>query len=107
MVIAVIAILAVLLLPALARAKVAAKKVQCINNQKQLAAVWVMYAGDNSDLLVANDILDPGCGFGTPTNRVTLLHRSGHEEAWPLLDKEEVGERLLAHLATLLPCNEP
>jgi prepilin-type N-terminal cleavage/methylation domain-containing protein/prepilin-type processing-associated H-X9-DG protein len=53
-VIAVIAILAALLLPALARAKVAAKKVQCINNQKQLAAVWVMYAGDNNDVLVAN-----------------------------------------------------
>ncbi|MEO5355088.1 MAG: bifunctional phosphopantothenoylcysteine decarboxylase/phosphopantothenate--cysteine ligase CoaBC, partial [Magnetococcus sp. XQGC-1] len=57
------------------------------------------------DLLVANDILAPGCGFGTPTNRVTLLHRSGHEEAWPLLDKEEVGERLLNHLVALLPRN--
>jgi prepilin-type N-terminal cleavage/methylation domain-containing protein/prepilin-type processing-associated H-X9-DG protein len=53
-VIATIAILAALLLPALARAKLAAKKVQCINNQKQLATVWVMYAGDNSDLLVPN-----------------------------------------------------
>ena len=53
-VIAIIAILAALLLPALARAKVAAKKVQCINNQKQLAATWMMYAGDNSDLLVSN-----------------------------------------------------
>jgi len=53
-VIAIIAILAALLLPALARAKVAAKKVQCINNQKQLAAVWIMYAGDNNDVLVAN-----------------------------------------------------
>jgi prepilin-type N-terminal cleavage/methylation domain-containing protein/prepilin-type processing-associated H-X9-DG protein len=53
-VIAIIAILAALLLPALARAKVAAKKVQCINNQKQLATAWTMYAGDNGDVLVAN-----------------------------------------------------
>jgi prepilin-type N-terminal cleavage/methylation domain-containing protein/prepilin-type processing-associated H-X9-DG protein len=53
-VIAIIAILAALLLPALARAKVAAKKVQCINNQKQLATAWMMYAGDNNDVLVAN-----------------------------------------------------
>jgi len=53
-VIAVIAILAALLLPTLARAKLTAKKVQCINNQKQFAAVWTMYAGDNSDWLAAN-----------------------------------------------------
>ena len=53
-VIAIIAILAALFLPALARAKLAAKKVQCINNQKQLAATWMMYAGDNNDALAAN-----------------------------------------------------
>ena len=53
------------------------------------------------DLLVVNNVLAPGCGFGSLTNQVTLLHRSGHQEAWPLLSKEEVGERLLHHLATL------
>jgi prepilin-type N-terminal cleavage/methylation domain-containing protein/prepilin-type processing-associated H-X9-DG protein len=58
-VIAIIAILAALLLPALVRAKFAARKVQCINNQKQLAAVWVMYAADNGDSLVANGEVDP------------------------------------------------
>jgi prepilin-type N-terminal cleavage/methylation domain-containing protein/prepilin-type processing-associated H-X9-DG protein len=58
-VIAIIAILAALLLPALARGKLAAKKVQCINNQKQLATAWVMYAGDNTDFLVANGEVYP------------------------------------------------
>ena len=53
-VIAIIAILAALLLPALARAKVAAKKVQCINNEKQLATTWMMYASDNADWLPSN-----------------------------------------------------
>ena len=53
-VVAIIGLLAALLLPALARAKAASKKVQCINNQKQLATVWVMYSSDNSDRLVAN-----------------------------------------------------
>lgn len=53
-VIAVIAILAAMLLPALARAKAAAKRIQCTNNHKQLAGVWMMYTVDNNDLLVAN-----------------------------------------------------
>src|SRR6266568_2265749 len=58
-VIAILAILAALLLPGLARAKAAAKRVQCINNQKQLAAVWTMYAGDNNDALPAVGQNDP------------------------------------------------
>ena len=53
-VVAVIAILASLLLPALARGKAAAKRIQCTNNQKQLAGVWMMYTVDNNDQLAAN-----------------------------------------------------
>ena len=58
-VIAIIGILAALLLPALVHAKVVAKKVQCINNQKQLAATWMMYAGDNNDLVPPNGEIYP------------------------------------------------
>jgi prepilin-type N-terminal cleavage/methylation domain-containing protein len=58
-VIAIIAILAALLLPSLARAKAAAKRVQCSNNQRQLAIVWNLYATDNSDRLVADGQNDP------------------------------------------------
>jgi prepilin-type N-terminal cleavage/methylation domain-containing protein len=53
-VVAIIAILAAMLLPALARAKSAAKKVQCINNERQMALAWHIYAVDNNEWLVAN-----------------------------------------------------
>lgn len=53
-VIAIIAILAALLLPALAHAKVRAQAIQCMSNHRQLLLGWVMYAGDNHDACCPN-----------------------------------------------------
>ena len=53
-VIAIIAILASLLLPALSRAKQKAQAITCVNNLKQLAMAWIMYADDSQDQLPPN-----------------------------------------------------
>jgi len=53
-VIAIIAILAAMLLPALAKAKQKAQGIMCLNNTKQLALAWLLYAQDNSDRCVYN-----------------------------------------------------
>lgn len=58
-VLAVITILAALLLPALMRGKASAGRVACINNLRQLALAWQMYAQDANDRLVPN-------GYATP-----------------------------------------
>jgi phosphopantothenoylcysteine decarboxylase / phosphopantothenate---cysteine ligase len=47
------------------------------------------------DLMVANDVSEPGSGFGTDTNRVTLIAPGMPPEPWPQLTKREVANRLL------------
>jgi prepilin-type N-terminal cleavage/methylation domain-containing protein/prepilin-type processing-associated H-X9-DG protein len=71
-VIGIIAILAALLLPALSSAKSKAAGIACLNNQKQLALAWNMYADDNNDLLVGlNTSASPG-NWWTDPNLVSV-----------------------------------
>ena len=54
-VIATVAVLVAVLLPALAGTRPNAQAFQCLENQRQLILAWQMYAQDNSDLLPPND----------------------------------------------------
>jgi phosphopantothenoylcysteine decarboxylase/phosphopantothenate--cysteine ligase len=54
------------------------------------------------DLLVYNDVTEPGSGFGTDTNRVVIIDRDGSTEELPLLAKTEVAERLIDRVAAAL-----
>jgi phosphopantothenoylcysteine decarboxylase/phosphopantothenate--cysteine ligase len=58
------------------------------------------------DLLVANDVSEPGSGFGTETNRVTILDRAGSVDELPLLSKREVAERILDRVARALDARD-
>lgn len=58
------------------------------------------------DLLVANDVAEEGSGFGTPTNRVTILAADGTEQALPLLPKREVAERILDRVVGVLDARD-
>ncbi|MBX6770218.1 MAG: bifunctional phosphopantothenoylcysteine decarboxylase/phosphopantothenate--cysteine ligase CoaBC [Chloroflexi bacterium] len=61
------------------------------------------------DFIVANDVSAPDSGFGSDTNRVTIIDRQGLE-ALPLLSKREVADRILDRIASLLrsrPADRP
>ena len=67
-VIAVIAILAALLLPVLAKSKSAARTTYCLNNKRQLAVAWLMYDQESRDHLAYNSesFADLWSGNGMP-----------------------------------------
>src|SRR5580658_5473044 len=74
-VIAVIAILAALLLPVLAKSKSQARITVCLNSKRQLALAWLMYAQDSRDYLAYNTCsfwyLETGGGMRDAPNWVT------------------------------------
>jgi phosphopantothenoylcysteine decarboxylase/phosphopantothenate--cysteine ligase len=55
------------------------------------------------DFIVANDIAASDSGFGTDTNRVTIIDRQGRVDKLPLLSKREVSDHILDRVVELLP----
>jgi phosphopantothenoylcysteine decarboxylase/phosphopantothenate--cysteine ligase len=58
------------------------------------------------DLLVANDVSEPGSGFGTETNRVTILDRDDGADELPMLGKREVADRILDRVVAALDARD-
>ncbi len=52
----------------------------------------------NCDLIVLNNAREEGAGFGTETNVVTLISKSGTEKSLPLMSKANVAEEILNHI---------
>ncbi|MDZ7261862.1 MAG: bifunctional phosphopantothenoylcysteine decarboxylase/phosphopantothenate--cysteine ligase CoaBC [candidate division KSB1 bacterium] len=60
----------------------------------------------NLDLIVWNNPLEQGAGFGWDTNKVTLIDRWGTSEDLPLMSKRQVAERILDKICVFLAESE-
>lgn len=70
------------------------------NNLEEYAKKKI--ATKNLDLIVANNILSKGAGFGTDTNIVTMIDRELNKTELPLMSKIQVAKRLLDKVHLLL-----
>jgi len=55
----------------------------------------------NVDLIIANDVTQPGAGFETDTNIVTLLCRNGKSEKLPQMSKESLAHKIFDKIKAL------
>ena len=67
----------------------------------------ISYAKDkmarkNFDFVVANDVSQSDAGFGTDTNRVSIVDNNGNIEELPLLTKSDVANKILDRVEQLL-----
>lgn len=49
----------------------------------------------NLDMIVLNSLSDPGAGFGTDTNIVTMIRPDGESKTLPLMQKTEVAREIM------------
>jgi phosphopantothenoylcysteine decarboxylase/phosphopantothenate--cysteine ligase len=56
----------------------------------------------NLDMIVLNSLRDEGAGFGTETNRITIIDRYNNCDKFELKSKEEAALDILQKIVTLL-----
>ena len=59
-------------------------------------------AAKGASLTAANDVTEPGSGFGTDTNRVDIVYADGRVEPLKLMSKYDVGNAILDRVKTFL-----
>ncbi len=66
-----------------------------LETQHELENAKAKCQNKKADLIVLNSLRDAGAGFGTLTNKVTLVPATGETVSLPLMSKKEVAGKLL------------
>ncbi len=56
----------------------------------------------NLDMIIVNNLNEPGAGFAVSTNRVSIIDRNGEVEKLPLMEKEQLADHILDRVLGLL-----
>ncbi|MFQ5868656.1 MAG: bifunctional phosphopantothenoylcysteine decarboxylase/phosphopantothenate--cysteine ligase CoaBC [Candidatus Zixiibacteriota bacterium] len=73
-----------------------------IETENEVANAKKKLKSKNLDLIVLNNPLRAGAGFGTDTNIATLIDRGGKVEKLSKMKKGELAERIFDHLMTIV-----
>ncbi len=73
-----------------------------LETENELQSAREKLQAKNLDLIVLNSLREKGAGFGTETNIVTIVDRSGNAEKLPLMSKFDVANEILNRLLPLL-----
>lgn len=55
----------------------------------------------NFDFIVLNSMQDAGAGFGYDTNKITVIHRDGRSQSFPLKSKKEAATDIVDEIVSL------
>jgi len=78
----------------------------CAESQDLVENAFAKLRKKNLDLIIANDITQPGAGFDVDTNRVLMIDQEENVEELPMMDKAEVSERILDKIEEIIAARE-
>jgi phosphopantothenoylcysteine decarboxylase/phosphopantothenate--cysteine ligase len=66
-----------------------------VETQNEVQNAFSKLKSKNLDVIVVNNPLQEGAGFGSDTNIVTIISKDGETQELPLMSKRNVAERIL------------
>ena len=66
-----------------------------LESENELEHAFAKANKKNTDLLILNSLRDEGAGFGTDTNKITMIDRSGNAVEFPVKSKKWVAKDII------------
>jgi phosphopantothenoylcysteine decarboxylase/phosphopantothenate--cysteine ligase len=73
-----------------------------VETENEIENAQAKLTAKNLDMIVLNNPTEPGAGFGSDTNKVTLIKRDGTIHKLPLMSKREVARLILLEVVKML-----